>query len=85
MHGISNGQQDAALQALRSAFAGNGWQPRQDDAAGQKIIKASTPDGYALIANLNDVGGLSLTGSSPCFPRANADAKAVGSSTIAHP
>jgi hypothetical protein len=82
VHGMGDGQQQATLDAISAAFTEKGWTVTNDN---NGSIRGFTPDGYALIADLNTVGELSLSGSTPCFPRANADAKAIGTSSIAHP
>lgn len=86
VQGITDGGETEAYQALVQSFRDAGWSTVPDKAYPNEVTRAYTPDGYALIAQLNSVGGLSLTGSSPCFPAANDTTTTTPQpTTIPHP
>ncbi len=66
----ANGHLDAAL----ALWKGRGWSVRDDGKPSLRQVRAFTDDGYALTLYSNDIGYLTLAGSSPCFPRANTGA-----------
>lgn len=82
VHGIVDGQQQATLDRFGSAFSTLGWRVSNDN---NGTIRGVTPDGYALIADLNTVGSMSLSGSTPCFPRANTVKGIAPVTAIPHP
>lgn len=84
VHGVPVGEEDVTFEAFVDAFTAQGWSPVRDSSS-LTIVRAYTPDGYALIAQLNPVGGLSLTGSSPCFPKANEGTTTPQPTAIPHP
>lgn len=85
VQGITAGGETDAYRALVASFTAAGWSTTPDENGPSKITRAYTPDGYAIIAQLNSVGGLSLTGSSPCFPAANDTTTAPQPTAIPHP
>jgi hypothetical protein len=85
VQGITTDGETDAYQALVQSFTDAGWSTVPDPAYPEEVTRAYTPDGYALIAQLNSVGGLSLTGSSPCFPAANDTTTAPQPTAIPHP
>ncbi len=85
VHGIATGQEVSYFDMIAQVFNANGWSPQLDVRGTQRNLRGYTRDGYALIAQLNIVGELSLTGSSPCFPKANDQTSTPQPSTIPHP
>jgi hypothetical protein len=85
VQGVATGGETDAYRALVQAFADVGWSTVPDENGPSEITRAYTPDGYAIIVQLNSVGGLSLTGSSPCFPAANDTTTAPQPTAIPHP
>jgi hypothetical protein len=85
VQGVTPGNETDAYRALVQAFTAAGWSTAPDESGPSKITRAYTPDGYAIIAQLNSVGGLSLTGSSPCVPAANDTTTAPQPTAIPHP
>ena len=85
VQGVAAGGEMQAYQALVQAFRDAGWSTKPDENGPSKITRAYTPDGYAIVAQLNSVGGLSLTGSSPCFPAANDTTTTPQPTTVPHP
>ena len=85
VHGVPDGGETDAYQAFVQSFRDARWSTVPDKAYPEEVTRAFTPDGYALIAQLNSVGGLSLTGSSPCFPAANDTTTTPQPTAIPHP
>lgn len=85
VQGVTGGGETQAYEALVQAFTAAGWSTAPDEDGPSKITRAYTPDGYAIIAQLNSVGGLSLTGSSPCFPAGNDTTSTPQPTAIPHP
>lgn len=83
--GVPEGQERRYFDMFSQAFEQNGWTLKRDDTGPLRITRGFTGDGYAVVARLNPVGGLSLTGSSPCFPKANDHSTAPQPSTVPHP
>ncbi len=86
IHGIPSGADNVAyFEMISRGFDSLGWSLQRDIRGPQRIVRGFTRDGYALVAQLNPVGGMSLSGSSPCFPRSNASASVPQPSTVPHP
>lgn len=85
VHGIPEGDGIAYFESVSKAFADKGWSPQRDIRGGQRIVRGYTTNGYALIAHLNVNGELSLTSSSPCFPKTNDHSTTPQPSVIQHP
>lgn len=85
VQGVAPGSENQAYRAFVQAFRDAGWSTVPDKAYPDEVTRAYTPDRYAIIAQLNPEGGLSLTGSSPCFPAANDTTTTPQPTTIAHP
>ena len=85
VQGVAAGGETQAYQALVQSFRDAGWSTVPDKGYPDEVTRAYTPDGYAIVAQLNSVGGLSLTGSSPCFPAANDTTTTPQPTTIPHP
>lgn len=85
VQGVTTGGETQAYRASVQAFTAAGWSTTPDENGPSKITRAHTRDGYAIIAQLNSVGGLSLTGSSPCFPAVNDTTTTPQPTTIPHP
>lgn len=85
VQGVATGGETDAYRALVQGFTDVGWATVPDENGPSEITRAYTPDGYAIIVQLNSVGGLSLTGSSPCFPAANDTTTAPQPTAIPHP
>ena len=85
VHGVADGGETDAYQAFVQSFRDAKWATVPDKAYPEEVTRAYTPDGYAIVAQLNSVGGLSLTGSSPCFPAANDTTTTPQPTAIPHP
>ena len=85
VQGVTAGGETDAYQAIVQSFHDARWSTVPDKAYPEEVTRAFTPDGYALIAQLNSVGGLSLSGSSPCFPAANDTTTTPQPTAIPHP
>ena len=85
VQGVAAGSETQAYRAVVQAFRDAGWSTVPDKGYPDEVTRAYTPDGYAIVAQLNPEGGLSLTGSSPCFPAANNTTTTPQPTTIAHP
>ena len=75
----------AALDAIEATWSAKGWAPQRDSRGSTQTIRAVARGGYALSAVLNNRGTVALSGSSPCYPYANADIKASAPRAIPHP
>ncbi len=85
IHGMPKGDGINYFESVSKVFADKGWSPQRDIRGPQRIVRGYTNDGYSLIAQLNVHGDLSLTGSSPCFPKANDHSTTPQPSTVPHP
>lgn len=85
VHGVRPSDFDDNLHNLVGAWKGWGWSATEEDSPGSTQGKAGTPDGYTLIIEDNHVGGYSITGVSPCFPRANTGTSTPQPASIEHP
>lgn len=85
VHGVPIGQQIAYFDLIVSVLDVQNWSPRRDIKGNDRIVRASTSDGYTIIAHLNSDDELSLGVSSPCFPRANDHSILSQPTMIAHP
>ena len=85
VQGVAAGGENQAYRAVVQAFRDAGWSTVPDKGYPDEVTRAYTPDRYAIVAQLNPVGGLSLTGSSPCFPAANDTTTTPQPTTVPHP
>ena len=85
---VQNTQPDQVttdLDAVAAAWQAAGRTVDDTKATTLRVVKMRTGDGYAVIAQSNDKGYYSVSGSSPCFLKANAGATAPVPHTIPHP
>lgn len=85
INGISSSAFDETLRSVLQVWRSWGWSTEENNEHGYLNAKARTPDGYTLIIDNNRVGGFSVTGASPCFPRKNAGTAIPQPEAIEHP
>lgn len=85
---VQNTQPDQVntdLDAVAAAWQAAGLTVDDTKAITLRVVKMRTGDGYAVIAQSNDKGYYSVSGSSPCFLKANAGTTSPVPRTISHP
>jgi len=85
LQGTRPEQASGYVDTVTAAWKARGWDTDDNANPGIRRVRATTGDGYTLIMTVNDMGYLSLAGSSPCFPRANAEPGTPMPATILHP
>jgi len=85
VHGVPQGVERKYVDMVAAGWAEKGWSPRDDGGAQSRIVRGYPLRGYAVIIQVNPVGGVSLTGSSPCFPFANVNVTTPQPRTVPHP
>lgn len=85
LHGVPADSAPAYLEMILRGWDTLGWPTTRSTEGTIQVVQGTPADEYVLTAALNDVGNISVTGSSPCFPHANEGTTTPVPSTIPRP
>lgn len=85
VHGVAPAENAECFHKVVQIWRDWKWHIEEDSTSGFLRGRATSPENYSLTVIDNGFGGLSIIGSSPCFPRTAAGTSTPQPSTVPHP